>query len=479
MKIPFYFLLLLFTFSACTGSDFARVSNAEGDAADPEAGAGVEEDVEESLGAQGLGKDLKRSLYQFDVVFNYADQSIDVSQEIYFQNNSADSLTELVLLVDAIRHGATFSLESLNLIDGEQISDYSFSDSLLNVPLSKALEPGGQIALSLHYKLSLPNLAGPLGVSNRQSNFSDWYPYVPPRTEESGWLVHAPAKVGEHLVYDSADFVVRIQLENAPNELQIAAPAPAAREGQTLVYQFKAARRFSWSASEHYNVVESVVQDVALSAYVFPEHRPAGLAALNLIGDALGIFQELFGPYPYESLAIVEAQFPDGLESDGLFFLSEAFFENYSEGRQNFLSTLSVHELAHNWWYGAVGNDQALEPWLDEALSIYSEALFYEMAHPDLLDWWWQFRVLDYSPEGTVASSIYEHDSFASYVHAVYFRGALFLNEMRQLMGEEAFFAFLRDYRDLGDNRILTGEDFFRLLIDYDIAALASDYFAE
>ena len=37
-----------------------------------------------------------------------------------------------------------------------------------------------------------------------------------------------------------------------------------------------------------------------------------------------------------------------------------------------------THEVAHQWWYGLVGNNQAAEPWLDESFAQYS----HERLHP-------------------------------------------------------------------------------------------------
>jgi hypothetical protein len=73
-----------------------------------------------------------------------------------------------------------------------------------------------------------------------------------------------------------------------------------------------------------------------------------------------------FGPFPYEQLAI--AVLPDisgGIEYPGAILLG---------GRQDRDATLS-HELGHEWFYGLVGDDQARDPWLDEAFATYAEAL--------------------------------------------------------------------------------------------------------
>jgi hypothetical protein len=96
-----------------------------------------------------------------------------------------------------------------------------------------------------------------------------------------------------------------------------------------------------------------------------------------------------------------------------------------------------VHVKAHQWWQGLVGNDQAWEPWLDEALSTYSELFFYECHYPALVDWWWHFRVNRFEPTGAVDSTIYDFDHFRPYINTVYLRGALMLHDMRRQAGDE------------------------------------------
>jgi aminopeptidase N len=213
---------------------------------------------------------------------------------------------------------------------------------------------------------------------------------------------------------------------------------------------------------------------------VFPEHRTAGEAATAATADALKLYAEVFGPLGDKSLAVVEAEFPDGMEYDGLYFLGQSYFEVYFGGPQNFLTTLSAHETAHQWWYGLVANDQALEPWLDEALSTYSERLFYENYYPELVDWWWEFRVDLYAPEGSVDSAIYDYDGFRPYVNAVYLRGAQFLEAARELVGEDAFFATMQDLIARNSYNQVTTADFFRLLeanTEADLASLRQMYF--
>ncbi len=107
-------------------------------------------------------------------------------------------------------------------------------------------------------------------------------------------------------------------------------------------------------------------------------------------------------PIPYGSLSIVQADLNDGQEYDGLVFLATKFYNEYEGSARSNLVAIGVHEMAHQWWFGLVGNDQAMEPWLDEALAVYSEAIFYKFIYPNSSDWWWNFRVNYFGPSGYV-----------------------------------------------------------------------------
>ena len=199
-----------------------------------------------------------------------------------------------------------------------------------------------------------------------------------------------------------------------------------------------------------------------------------------MAAEALVLYSELFGAYPYDSLTIVEADFFDGLETSGLFFLDQVFFDTYIEYPTGWLTTLIAHETSHQWWHTQVGNDAALEPWLDEALATYSERLFYEHRYPEWVDWWWYRRVNIFSPQGMINGSVHDYEDFRHYVDAVYLRGVTFLEALRMRIGDEAFSAFLSDYARQGAGKVFTADDFFRILGDHsqaDITELIANYF--
>jgi hypothetical protein len=424
--------------------------------------------------------------YSLSSILDYDAHTLQVDQQIQYFNTTGSPLSEMLLIVEPNRYPGGFSLNSLAWSEGEPAADYQLDENQLLLPLDDPLPPGDSLEIHISFLLVLPNQNAPYGYTDRQTNLGDWYPYIPPFIPGEGWLVRPDAFLGEHLAYDMAEFIVEIQLTEAYSaaggELIIAASSLPESETGFYRYQHAPARNFAWTVSDLYQEQETWAGDVLVRSYTFPFHPQADTPALEETAKALSIFSELFEPYPHAALTVVEADFLDGMEYDGLVFLSHAFYDYYTGGPQNNLTIIAAHEAAHQWWYGLVGNDQALEPWLDEALCTFSEILFYERAYPELVDWWWENRIYFHEPQGWVDSTIYEADGFYPYRDAVYLRGALFLGEVRELLGPEIFQDFLRSYLSRYRYRQINGDDFFNLLSEYtstDISVLVNEYFSQ
>ena len=432
---------------------------------------------------------LARPYYTLYASVDYDNHRVAVDQAIAYPNQTGVPLNELVLAVEPMLYGNAFSLSALS-VNGLPITNYSLVTHRLTVPLSPPLSPGGQVTLALEYDLNIPvkQKANTFGWLSYQTNLTDWYPFVVPYDPSAGWLLHDFMPYGEHLVYDAADFEVYLRFADPPalNGVEgasapvVAAPALPEVSGEWTRYRLGAARTFALSMSREFLVSESAVGTVAVRSYYFAGHEDAGAKIMFVGTQVIGLFEPLFAPYPYPVINVVELDYNDGQEYDGLCFLSSNFYETYDGDSQTNLVTIGVHEMAHNWWFGLVGNDQALEPWLDEAMALYSERIFYEYTNPGLVDWWWQFRVNYFGPNGWVDMSIYDGVSFRDYTNAVYLNGATFLEDLRVRIGDQAFFAFLKDYAAQMSGRRATANDFFAILRQHttkDISDLLAAYF--
>lgn len=419
-----------------------------------------------------------RTNYILYVTLDFANHTLAVDETIRYYNTTGAVLTDILLSVQPNRFGsAVFGLNSIAQ-DSVSIASYNLSGQSLSISLPQALQPNAATTLTLNFNLNLPSKSaeGLFGYDFNQINLVDWYPFVVPYN--GGWVLHDPMPFGEHLVYDSSDIEVNLK---ADASIVIAASAPAEQNGEWTRYRLYGARTFTLSASDEFLVAESAVGSVKIRSYYFDGYKAAGESILYSAVQAVSLYSAKFADYPYQTLAIVQADIHDGQEYDGLIFLASDFYSQYGGGARNNLTTIGVHEIAHQWWFGLVGNDQALEPWLDEALSAYTERIFYEYNYPRYGDWWWQFRVDYFGAQGYVDSSIYDWGSQRAYVNAVYLNGAHFMEELRLRMGDADFFRFLKAYAAQYAHQRATGAGFFavaRANTTADLSDLIAKYFS-
>ena len=84
---------------------------------------------------------------------------------------------------------------------------------------------------------------------------------------------------------------------------------------------------------------------------------------LGQVVGHLETISQLYGPYPWPTYALsLTPELSGGIE-----FPMHVMQGPATDGRT------TPHEVAHMWFYGLVGNNQALHPWMDEGLATYVE----------------------------------------------------------------------------------------------------------
>jgi len=76
--------------------------------------------------------------------------------------------------------------------------------------------------------------------------------------------------------------------------------------------------------------------------------------------------------------------------------------------------------------------------------------------------------------------TIYQYGDYRAYINAVYLRGAYFMREIRELIGNEAFFAALKTYAERHRDGFVTAQDFWNIIGEYtteDLTPLRLRYF--
>ena len=192
------------------------------------------------------------------------------------------------------------------------------------------------------------------------------------------------------------------------------------------------------------------------------------------IGPALEFFGGLFGPYPYEKLDVV--QMPDdyayGRALPSMLMLWGLYFQDafsldanlhahmYTEVQHLFRGFLA-HELAHQWWGGAVVPKTYRDAWLSEAMATYAADLYIEREtgseafremlkrHRD------QALFTDRHGAIDLGMRLREH-----YQAVVYEKGALVLHMLRRTIGDEHFTNVLSRFYRQNTGKLVTTADF-------------------
>jgi hypothetical protein len=390
--------------------------------------------------------------YKIDLVIEPSLARVTGYQELLYTNTENKPLDDVMmwLFPNSLNYGGVMTVTNL-FAGGRPVTPIFEQDAtVLRVPMSPRLQSGQSVTLTMNFDVMVPtNSAVGHGLFSYVGGvmaLPSVYPLVPVYDDE-GWNVDIAPTHGDDLYADVASYEVTIR---APLEFTVitSGSCELPRDG---IWTCEAApvREFVLVLGRDYSQANRIANDVVVNSYYYAEDEGSGIRALDVAVNALIVFSDLFGPYPYTELDVVET--PNrlgGMEYPGLVVVQDTL---YSTGSR--VEWLTAHDVAHQWWFGMVGSDQVDEPWLDEALTQYSTLLYYEMVygperaqgvlsaefvqtHRELIQ-----RGLDL-PVGLAA------DSYTSelYWKVVYDKGALYFHSLREEIGDTEFFEVLRVY---------------------------------
>jgi hypothetical protein len=419
--------------------------------------------------------------YHLNLTLEPASRRLVGQQQVTYPNHTGLDLHEIVfrLYPNLPQYGGRIDVYAAR-VDG-QTGPFSLraEDTSLAIPLPQPLAPGSSVVIGLDFEVTIPEKEGGyvlLGFSQGIWSAADAYPLLAVHEamigsagSGSSWREdiapdHSDAVFAEAALYD-----VTLAL---PPALELATTGSIVEDtteaGGQRVYHIVGGplREFAWLASADYLMAETAVRGTAVRSYHLPGDEAAGQAALAYAATSLGAYEDAFGPYPFEQMIVAEAPLLYfGMEFSGLNLIG---VDLYREHRAQ-LEDRVVHEVAHQWWYAQVGNDQVNTPWLDEGLAEYSMAIHNRRVYGDeragaLINQ--RFLVPYQLAVENGYDAIVNQPSAAfswEYEVIVYEKAALFFHALYQELGDETFEAVLRAYAEGYRWRIATPDDFLRV----------------
>jgi len=239
----------------------------------------------------------------------------------------------------------------------------------LEVRLPAPLPAGASASVSLRFRSGVRPQRDRFGRVGRTSLLGNVIPVL--AVEDAGGLHLEPyAARGESFYSLPARWDATLRL---PARLRAATTGALASESvsageRTLQVSSAQARDFALAVGPLRTIEES---RGALTVRVFAERAvPGARRSLRVAHRALRALSARLGPYDSSELDVVLVARGFETGGAGMEYPELVFALPAPE--------VVSHEVAHQWWYGLVGNNQYLEPWLDESFAQYS----HERLHP-------------------------------------------------------------------------------------------------
>jgi len=181
--------------------------------------------------------------------------------------------------------------------------------------------------------------------------------------------------------------------------------------------------------------------------WALPQHKVKAEQLLDQIDHQMRFLEDLLGPYPYrnEKYGVVEAPF-FGMEHQTIIAYGAGYKNDTVFDTDSGFDDLHHHELSHEWWGNYVTAYDWKDFWIHEGFGTYMQPLYAEHLHGKehyryFMKRLYQ-RILNNIPvapsESRTTREMFEGRD-------IYMKGAWVLHTLRKMIGDESFFAALRE----------------------------------
>jgi len=387
--------------------------------------------------------------YQLTATLDVARGRIRVLERVTITNRAAHAIDHVNLSILPRAFGY-FAFTGQVRAGGEAVGTRWTTDTNLRVSLGRWLGHGESLSVRVPFRLTVGSSGGAFTARTSRDrgviSFGEWFPILSRPHDSYG--------VGDPQVTRTAA-QMRLDLTTAtrlprhavacPGRVQ--APAHRGRHWSCVSDQV---RDFSFVVNPRFHLTTRTVDGIQLRIYT---QSVDGTVTANKARSAVARLNDLYGRYPWPDLVLAEVGADDGFSME----YPRAIHLTRSKVTDSYVVN---HEVAHQWFYAQLGNDQMREPWLDEGFADFTARWLMGIGESQCSGREVDSPVFAW-PAGRTSGGDWQ--SCDGYFHTVFFKGTEFLNAVRNRMGTQAFFAAMRDFLASHRYRIITT----RGLLDY------------
>jgi hypothetical protein len=433
--------------------------------------------------------------YEMEIDFNAKKNQYAGEQTLRYKNNSPDTLNRVFyhLYFNAFQPGSMMDVRNLTLPDADprvkdRISNlgkkeigyikptslsqdgkavtYAVVGTILEVELNSPILPGQTSSFEMEWDAQVPMQIRRSGRDNKENvrfSMAQWYPKMA-EYDYQGW--HANPYVGREFYHVWSDFDVKITIDSDyviggtgylqnPEDIGYGYGPDPEKRAKRVTYHFKAPQvgDFFFGADPEYNHTSLKREDGMTMNFYFQPGEKTSTNWENLpkvMDEAFSYINEHYGHYPYKQYSFVQGG-DGGMEYPmGTLITGERSFPS--------LVGVSVHELMHSWYQHLLGTNEALYAWMDEGFTSWASGEVMNHLRKEGLvggDVQENPHARSYSglrgfrQSGRQEALSTHADHFATnaaYGVASYTNGAVFQEQLRYIIGEEAHACTMKRY---------------------------------
>ncbi|MHA2365341.1 MAG: M1 family metallopeptidase [Candidatus Hodarchaeales archaeon] len=391
-----------------------------------------------------------------NLTFSFLNYYYEGLNRLYFHlyaNASVNESSPGYSIIKSVKPSSTSNIE-LNFTVTDQLLNVSLPESLCyHERTSVWIQFETQITDSTYFRLNYnqePNMGKVTSISN-------FYPILAVWDISDGWNLEPLLDIGDPYYSESAHYNVSIQVPQTEliassgelQEFKVISPGWHLRR----FISSSPIRDFALTSSPDYLTESSLFDGINISIFYLPNYTSSFVTqSIEYAKNALEIFSDIYGPYPWSTLTISDYYGRFG----GMEWPTHIWIQPTSnlQSREQFI----VHEIAHQWWYAAIGNDEIDEGFIDEGMAVFSEWMYYRSVDVDLyinklksdINY---AQLLDRFPDDqghgwiinrSINEIVSEHMPPVVYLDTAYTKMPAVLYLLKSYIGEEKFFNALK-----------------------------------
>ena len=356
--------------------------------------------------------------YEAHAKLTWSQARLDVWSRAHIQNTSGHGIQRIDFNLVPAQIG---NLRNLAVsVDGVHVAARRTGETI-KVPLGRTVADGDSVVITTRYRANFrPGTAGHDFLFSSQHRIMSgmrWIPWVSRETKFQILSHGDPFVTGVSPRVDvTLDSDVAVRWGTSGRRIST--------DGHKQRYLAENVRDFNFTAARDYHLHTGMSLDGRTKIRVYTRTLDS-TTIMTWAKKALDRYSRQVGQYPYPTFTVAESSGAYAMESPALVWLP-AYYATYK------IPFVLSHEIAHQWFYGVVGNDQTTNPFLDEAMAEF------------LARSWFGFRASNCATR-RLDLSMYAY-SPSCYYEQIYVQGSAFLNKLRKDMGSTRFWGVVRTF---------------------------------